>query len=107
MARIPRHEIIEEDTVGTYHCVQRCVRRAFLCGEDAVSGRNYDHRKDWIRMRLEFLAGQFGIDILGYTAMSNHLHVVLRNRPDVVASWSDLEVARRWWNLFPARRDGD
>ncbi len=39
--------------------------------------------------------------------MSNHIHVVVRNRPDVVASWSDDEVARRWWNLFPKRRDRD
>jgi hypothetical protein len=37
--------------------------------------------------------------------MSNHLHVVLRNRPDVVGGWTDDEVARRWWNLFPLRRD--
>jgi hypothetical protein len=31
-------------------------------------------------------------------------HVVLRNRPDLVAAWSDEEIARRWWNLFPGRR---
>ena len=35
--------------------------------------------------------------------MSNHLHVILRNRPDVVALWSDSEVARRWLTLFPGR----
>jgi hypothetical protein len=39
--------------------------------------------------------------------MSNHIHVVVRNRPDVVAGWSDDEVARRWWNVFPKRRDRD
>ena len=33
------------------------------------------------------------------------MHVVLRNRPDVVQDWSDEEVARRWWFLFPARKD--
>jgi hypothetical protein len=37
--------------------------------------------------------------------LSNHLHIVLRNRPDIVQSWSDVEVARRWWNVFPKRRD--
>jgi hypothetical protein len=107
MARIPRQELIDEANVGTYHCVQRCVRRAFLCGLDAVTGQNYDHRKLWIRLRLEFLAANFAVDILGYTAMSNHLHLVLRNRPDLAQGWSDEEVARRWWNLFPARRDQD
>jgi hypothetical protein len=39
--------------------------------------------------------------------LSNHLHVVLRSRPDVVASWSDDEVARRWLKLFPQRRLND
>ena len=37
--------------------------------------------------------------------MSNHLHLVLRSRPDVVAEWSDDEVALRWWRLFPQRRN--
>ena len=35
--------------------------------------------------------------------MSNHLHVILRNRPDVVTHWSDQEVARRWLAVFPGR----
>jgi REP element-mobilizing transposase RayT len=107
MARAVRAEVIDETQVGVYHCINRCVRRAFLCGQDPVSGRNFDHRKGQIQRRLEFLAGQFGIDVLGFTIMSNHLHVVLRNRPDVVAGWSDDEVARRWWMLFPQRRDNE
>ncbi len=107
MARIPRGLIIDASRVGIYHCVQRCVRRAMLCGRDAASGKDYEHRKAWIRSRLEFLAGQFAIDVLGYSVLSNHFHVVLRNRPDIVRGWSDDEVARRWWNLFPMRKDGD
>jgi hypothetical protein len=62
MSRLPRRELIEEPEAGIYHCIQRAVRRAFLCGQDAVTGKNYDHRKTWIQQRLEFLAGQFGID---------------------------------------------
>ncbi len=57
--------------------------------------------------RLEFLAGVFGADVIGFSVMSNHLHVVLRSRPDVVKTWSDEEVAHRWWNLFPQRRNQD
>ncbi len=85
--------------------VQRCVRRAFLCGKDPLTGKSFEHRRGWIRNRLELLASVFGIDCLTYTVMSNHLHVVLRSRPDVVKEWSDDEVARRWWRLFPKRRD--
>jgi len=107
MARLPRKELIAEDEVGLYHCVQRCVRRAWLCGKDPLTGKDYEHRKLWIRKRLEFLAGQFGIEVCSFAVMVNHLHVILRNRPDAVASWSDDDVARRWWNLFPKRRDQD
>jgi hypothetical protein len=39
--------------------------------------------------------------------MDNHLHDVVRNRPDIVRRWSDDEVARRWWNLFPKRKDAN
>src|SRR5437879_3801831 len=105
MPRIPRKFLFDPAEVGIYHCISRCVRRAFLCGFDRFSGRNFDHRKRWIQDKLVFLAGQFGVDVLGFAVMSNHLHVVLRNRPDVVAGWSDDEVARRWWNLFPLRRN--
>ena len=83
------------------------MRRAFLCGEDAISGKSYDHRKQWIRERLEFLASIFGIDLLTYTVMSNHLHLVLRSRPDVVAAWSNQEVVARYWRLHPQRKNED
>ncbi|WP_222435502.1 hypothetical protein [Allorhodopirellula solitaria] len=39
--------------------------------------------------------------------MHNHIHLVLRSRPDVVAAWSDEEIARRWLRLFPRRRNED
>jgi putative transposase len=35
-----------------YHVVSRCVRRAFLCGEDAHSGQSYEHRStSWVSCR--------------------------------------------------------
>ena len=107
MARLPRRLAIDESTVGVYHCINRCVRQAYLCGRDSVSGNDYSHRKSWIQRRLEFLAGQVAIDVVGFSVLSNHFHVILRNRPDVVDSWKDSEVARRWWNLFPERRNPD
>ena len=77
---------------------------AFLASADAVTGRDFSHRKEWIRRRMEVLASVFGIDVLSYAIMSNHLHLILRNRPDVVAAWSDQEVAIRWLRVFPGRR---
>jgi REP element-mobilizing transposase RayT len=62
----------------------------------SLFGKNHDHRKDWIRDRLQLLAGVFGIEVCGYSIMSNHFHVVLRIRPDLVEAWSGDEIARRW-----------
>ena len=107
MARVNRREVLSEGEIQVVHCVNRCVRRGFLCGVDELTGKNYEHRRQWMRNRLEFLAGIYGVDVLGFSVMSNHLHVILRSRPDVVKDWSDEEIARRWWNLFPQRRNKD
>jgi len=88
MARINRREVLSEGEIQVVHCVNRVVRRGFLCGTDELTGQNYENRREWIRKRLEFLAGVFGIDILGFSVMSNHLHAILRNRPDVVKDWT-------------------
>jgi hypothetical protein len=103
-----RREIIGvEGSRGVYHCMVRCVRRAYLCGEDAYSGRNYDHRKGWIRGRLGLLTRSFGVDLLTYAVMSNHIHTVLRTRPELVATWSDEEVAERWLSVYTPRHVGE
>lgn len=102
---VPRREIFDPGEVGVYHCMARCVRRAFLCGEDLASGRSFEHRREWTRGRLRFLCELFAIDLKAYAVMGNHLHTVLRNRPDIAASWSAEEVARRWRRLFPLRRE--
>ncbi len=104
MGRPARTEQFHAAEIGIVHAVQRCVRRAFLAGVDAVSGKDYSFRREWIRRRSEALASVFGIDVLTYAIMSNHMHLILRNRPDVVAAWSDQEVAMRWLRVFPGRR---
>ena len=52
----------------------------------------------------EALASVFAVDVLSYAVLSNHMHLILRNRPDVVAQWSDKELAIRWLRVFPGRR---
>ena len=104
MCRPPRSEQFTSGEICVVHCIHRCVRRAFLCGVDNYTGKDYSYRREWIRQRLESLASVYGIDVLEYTILSNHVHVILRNRPDVVASWSDEEVAQRWLRLFPGTR---
>ncbi len=104
MGRPIRSEQFDAGEVCIVHAIQRCVRRAFLAGQDDRTGIDYSFRREWIRRRMEALASVFGIDVLTYAIMSNHLHVILRNRPDVVAEWSDEEVALRWLKVFPGRR---
>jgi hypothetical protein len=72
---------------------------------DTYSGRDFSHRKEWILDRLRELAGLFAIEVCGYSVMSNHLHLVLRNRPDIAGRWSAEEIALRWSRVFPARDD--
>jgi REP element-mobilizing transposase RayT len=103
MARLARIEVFEADEIAIVHVMNRTVRRCFLMGEDRLTGKNYDHRKEWMENELHHLAKCFSIDLLCYAIMSNHFHLVLRSRPDVVAQWDDLQVARRWLMLCPKR----
>jgi hypothetical protein len=105
MPRPPRRETFDENEIGIYHCTNRCVRRAFLCGVDRLTGRSFEHRREWVRARLEELAAIFAIDHLNFAILGNHLHVLVRNRPDIRDRWTDEEVVRRWWRLFPQRKD--
>ncbi len=104
MGRSLRSGVFSASEICICHGVQRWVRRAWLAGVDEKTGKDYSYRKEWIRRRLEALASTWSVDVLTYAIMSNHIHVILRNRPDVVATWSDEEAATRWPKVFPGRR---
>ena len=96
----PRKSLISVESTPYYHCVARCVRRAFLCGEDVLTGKSYEHRRAWLEDRLLELPQVFSIDIAAYAIMSNHYHVVLHINSARAKSWSDTEVVERWHQLF-------
>lgn len=100
---LPRSKYVRDGEEGTYHCTSRCVRRAFLCGYDSVTHRDFSHRKLWLVDRLHHLAMIFAIDVISFSVLSTHYHSILRTRPDLVALWSNREVASRWLTLFPPR----
>lgn len=106
MPRITRAEVFDPDEIAIVHVLNRTSRRCFLMGFDEKTGRSFEHRKVWIEDRLKRLAAYFGIDLLGYAILSNHFHLLLRSRPDVVKTWTDGQVATRWLHLCPPYKNG-
>jgi len=94
---IARAHLVDPSVTRWYHCVTRCVRRAFLLGE------GMHDRKSWIEHRLEELAEIFSVAVAGFAILVNHLHLLVRLDPDVAQGWSDEDVVRRWGRLFPPR----
>jgi len=64
--------------------IGKTVRSCFLMGGDDRSGKNFDHRKQWIEDKLKLLAESMGIDLLAFSCLSNHFHLLLRSRPSPV-----------------------
>ena len=95
----PRKQQISLIDTPYHHCVARCVRRAFLCGEDTLSGQSFEHRREWIEEKLHFLSQVFAIDVCAYAVMSNHYHVVLFIDEEKAKQWSINEVIERWHRL--------
>jgi REP element-mobilizing transposase RayT len=92
-----RAHLVDVSVTRWYHCITRCVRRAFLLAEGP------ENRREWIEHRLQELAEIFAVSVGGFSVMDNHLHVLVRLDPDTAAGWSDEEVVRRWGQLFPPR----
>lgn len=86
-----------------YHCISRCVRRAFLCGEDKYSGQDFEHHRLWLVERMRLLSQVFAIDVCAYAIMSNHYHtnhLVLHVNTATAEPWSYKEVVQRWTTLY-------
>jgi REP element-mobilizing transposase RayT len=97
MMTVARVRLVDPQVTRWYHCISRCVRRAFLFDEGAFD------RKDWIEHRLRELAETFAVSVAGFAILDNHLHVLVRLDVDAATKWTDEEVARRWGRLYPPR----
>ena len=101
MSRKTRGSLINPNEVTIVHAVAKTARNLFLLGKDFATMTQNSHRKVWIVDILEFQSSLMAIDLLDFCVMDNHIHQVLRSRPDVVKKWSNREVARRWLTLCP------
>ena len=97
MPKARKSQISLSDT-PYYHCVSRCVRRAFLCGEE--NGRSFEHRRQWVEDRIHILSEVFAIDVCAYAVMSNHTHLVLHVNKEKADALSTEDVIQRWHKLY-------
>jgi len=95
----PRSLSFDAGAPGAYHCITRCVRRAWLCGRDRLTGHSYAHRRRWIASRVQELAASYAVTAYAWATMSNHYHLVLYVDPLEPQRWTDREVARRWFDV--------
>ena len=96
----PRYRQVSIQDTPYYHCISRCVRRAFLCGSDPLTGFDFTHRRQWIVDRINLVCSVFAIDLCAYAIMNNHYHMVVKIVTSRANNWTDEEVAQRWLQLF-------
>ena len=88
------------EATAYYHVISRCVRRAFLCGEDQLTGKSFEHRRQWIENDLEQLSRVFFIDIAAYAILSNHYHLVLHVDKSAAEKADMRDIIERWHRRF-------
>jgi hypothetical protein len=97
---ISRERTISHDNGRYYHCISRCARRAYLCGEDQETGRNYEHRRKWIVDQLMILAEVFAIEVCAYAVNNSQTHILVKINQEKAMSWDSDEVISRWTSLY-------
>ncbi|MCG6202659.1 transposase [Psychromonas antarctica] len=95
-----RSSLISLSDTPYYHCISRCVRRAFLCGEDQYSGKSFSHRRQWMVERIRQLSNIFAINVCAYSILSNHYHLVLHANEVEIEACSDEDICKRWYQLY-------
>ncbi|MFO1000691.1 MAG: hypothetical protein U0936_10145 [Planctomycetaceae bacterium] len=87
-----RTYICQDDAIQVFHLINRCVRRTHLCRKDRRSGKDYSHSKEWIRERLEELAGIFPLNVPGFEVLSREHSVMWKNVTGTVYRLSIREM---------------
>ncbi len=95
-----RKTLVSLEDTPYYHCISRCVRRAYLCGKDEYSGQSFEHRRQWMVDRIRYLANVFAVDVCSYAIMSNHYHLVLHINEAEIDACTDQELCHRWCQIY-------
>lgn len=80
---------VKMDGGGYYHCMSRVIERRMILG---------DVEKETFRRMMRKVAGFCGVEVLTYSVMTNHFHILLRvpEREEL----SDAELVRRLRLLY-------
>ena len=95
-----RDSLISLSDTPHYHCISRCVRRAFLCGDDRYTGQSFEHRRQWMIDRIRDLTDVFAIEVCAYAIMSNHYHLVLYVNEAEIEACSYENICERWAKVY-------
>ncbi|MFA5265951.1 MAG: transposase, partial [Opitutaceae bacterium] len=90
--RIPRFVMSSEEGEAIYHCMSRTVNGERLFAEDD---------REMLRRMLWNVAEFCGVEVVTYTIMPNHFHVLVRVPKK--GKISDKELLRRYRLLHPRR----
>lgn len=102
-----RNDVSDPTSEGIYHAWSTCAHRApVLTHNPFPHGERYD-RRGWIVTYLKWLTSHLAMESVFYSVLPNEINVILRNRPDLAASWSRREVATRWLNVTQSIKRDD
>jgi len=99
----PRKQQISIETTPYYHVYSRCVRKAFLCGDDPDTGRSYEHRRQQIQDDMLRLSSIFFIKIAAFAILHNHYHLVLYVDKEACMAAPAKDIAKLWHQLFSGK----
>ena len=104
-----RSHIVDDGIRAVYHVNSRCARSLHLLVpgmRDVAAIDTLEHedlRKELVMLQLDRLVEATSVEVLGFSLMDNHVHLILRTNPAAAERWSVLEVVRRWLLLHPRR----
>ncbi|MEL0586838.1 MAG: hypothetical protein AAES65_18405 [Candidatus Thiodiazotropha sp. (ex. Lucinoma kazani)] len=94
-----RETLVSLEVTPYYHCISRCVRCAWLYGDDPYTGHSFEHRRQWMLDRLRTLLDIFAINVCN-AIMSNHYQVVLHVDVDKAKGLTDQQIIEQWNRLY-------
>lgn len=96
---IARRRLTDLEQPAWAHCILRAVRQAQVVSPETIS-----YRLPWIIGRLRHLCTYTTCDVAAYAVLENSVHLVLRCDPPAAEALNDIEVVRRWAQVFPGLR---